>query len=89
MDSKTKTQKTDIVYGTSTSPVFITENSSVIVPLEPHVYAVFSKEQAENLGYEINRMKHYERISLNSSDPKGYELIEPDPERDPTKWWYE
>lgn len=73
-------------YGTSTSPVFIKENNIVVVPIEPHAYAFFTVEQAEKFGYEINKMKVYEKLSLNGSS-NGYELIEPEPIPDPTGHW--
>ncbi|MFB5031857.1 hypothetical protein [Enterobacter cloacae] len=76
-----------IEYGLNTSPVFIKENNMVVVPMEPHTYSFFTVEQAVSFGYEIEKMKHFDKLSLNGSSD-GYELIE-EYIPDPTGHWHQ
>ncbi|CAH3340863.1 TPA: hypothetical protein N2299_001807 [Enterobacter hormaechei] len=76
----------DSIKHDSRTMVFIKENNMIVLPVEPHCYAFFTVEQAERLGFDISKMKHYEKLSLNGSSD-GYELIEPDPIPDPTGYW--
>ncbi|EMR0745433.1 TPA: hypothetical protein KMA72_002211 [Escherichia coli] len=56
--------------------VYIKKNNVVIVHREPYTISILTKEQAEEFGYDISKMKEYENISINGIPEDGYELVE-------------
>ncbi|ATI64818.1 hypothetical protein [Edwardsiella tarda] len=56
--------------------VYIKQNNVVIVHVEPYTVSVLTREQAEKFGFDINKMKEYESISINGIPEGGYELVE-------------
>lgn len=56
--------------------VYIKTNNVVIVHREPYTISILTKEQAEEFGYDISKMKEYENISINGMPEDGYELVE-------------
>ena len=56
--------------------VYIKQNNVVIVHREPYTISVLTREQAEEFGYDISKMKEYENISINGIPEDGYELVE-------------
>lgn len=56
--------------------VYIKKNNVVIVHREPYTISILTKEQAEEFGYDISKMKEYENISINGMPEDGYELVE-------------
>ncbi|MEI9480566.1 hypothetical protein V5093_02725 [Enterobacter cancerogenus] len=56
--------------------IYIKQNNVVIVHREPYTVSILTKEQAEDFGYNISKMKEYESISINGIPEGGYELVE-------------
>ncbi|EAQ3246465.1 hypothetical protein E4X66_22495, partial [Salmonella enterica] len=56
--------------------VYIKQNNVVIVHREPYTVSILTREQAEDFGYNISKMKEYENISINGIPEDGYELVE-------------
>ena len=56
--------------------VYIKKNNVVIVHREPYTISILTKEQAEEFGYDISKMKEYENIRINGMPEDGYDLVE-------------
>ncbi|EAS1730728.1 hypothetical protein HRN72_001500 [Salmonella enterica] len=56
--------------------VYIKQKNVVIVHREPYTVSILTREQAEDFGYNISKMKEYENISINGIPEDGYELVE-------------
>lgn len=56
--------------------VYIKQNDVVIVHVEPYTISVLSREQAKEFGFDISKMKEYEKISINGIPEGGYEIVE-------------
>lgn len=56
--------------------VYIKQNDVVIVHVEPHTISVLSRKQAQKFGFDISKMKEYEKISINGVPRDGYEIVE-------------
>lgn len=67
--------KNEIIYGDRSSPVFIKDTRTVIVPREPATYSVYSEQEAIRLGFEIERMKVYQTASIGLEETdSNYEI---------------
>ncbi|WP_336803149.1 hypothetical protein [Erwinia aphidicola] len=56
--------------------VYIKQNDVVIVHVSPFTISVLSREQAQKFGFDISKMKEYDKISINGIPNDGYELTE-------------
>lgn len=56
--------------------IYIKNNDVVIVHFSPYTISVLTREQAQNFGFDMQIMKVYEKISINSIPNDGYELVE-------------
>lgn len=54
-------------------PVYIKENDIVVFPIEPNVYRFSSVEDAEEQGYRVKDMEHYDTLSIK--EKKNYSLF--------------
>lgn len=55
-------------------PVYIKENDIVVFPIEPNVYRFSSVEDAEEQGYHVKDMEHYDTLSIK--EKKNYNLFD-------------
>ncbi|EGM9062245.1 hypothetical protein IRY51_001107 [Salmonella enterica] len=56
--------------------IYIKNNDVVIVHVEPYTISLLTREQAQNLGFDIYKMKAYDNISINGIPKGGYEVVE-------------
>lgn len=56
--------------------VYIKQNNVVIVHIEPFTISILTTDQATRFGFDISKMKVYEKISINGEPKDGYELVE-------------
>ncbi|KID03943.1 hypothetical protein PU00_08170 [Hafnia alvei] len=56
--------------------IYIKQNDVVIVHISPFTISILTSEQAKKFGFDISKMKEYEKISINYDSSDGYELTQ-------------